>query len=61
VTTKQEMRRFRDSTLKLQNRVHELIVQKKNKDDISKMLRAEFHWEELHLGRGLDGIIAENQ
>jgi len=61
VTTKQEMRKFRDSTLQLRNRVHELVVQKKTRDDIAKMLRAEFHWEDLHLSRGLDGIIAENQ
>jgi glyoxylase-like metal-dependent hydrolase (beta-lactamase superfamily II) len=61
VTTKQEMRKFRDSTLQLRNRVHELITQKKSRDDISKMLRAEFHWADLHLQLGLDGIISENQ
>lgn len=61
VTTKQEMRKFRDSTLRLRNRVHELVVGKKTRDDIAKMLRAEFHWEELHLDRGLDGAIAEMQ
>src|SRR6266446_1716895 len=31
VTTKQEMRKFRDSTLKLRTRVHDLIVQKKTR------------------------------
>jgi cyclase len=61
VTTKQEMRKFRDSTLRLKNRVHELIAQKKGRSDIEKMLRAEFHWADLHLERGLDGVIAENQ
>ena len=61
VTTKQEMRKFRDSTLQLRNRVHELVVQKKTRDDIAKMLRTEFHWADLHLERGLDGVIAENQ
>jgi cyclase len=61
VTTKAEMRKFRDSTLSLRNRVHELVVQKQTRDDIAKMLRAEFHWVDLHLERGLDGIIAENQ
>jgi cyclase len=61
VTTKAEMRKFRDSTLRLRNRVHELVVQKKTRDDIAKMLRAEFHWEQLHLDRGLDGAIAEMQ
>jgi cyclase len=61
VTTKAEMRKFRDSTLRLRNRVHELVVQKKTRDDVAKMLRAEFHWEQLHLDRGLDGAIAEMQ
>ena len=61
VTTKAELRKFRDSTLRLRNRVHELVVQKKTRDDIAKMLRAEFHWEQLHLDRGLDGAIAEMQ
>jgi cyclase len=61
VTTRQEMRKFRDSTLRLRNRVHELVVMKKTRDDIAKMLRAEFHWEQLHLDRGLDGAIAEMQ
>jgi glyoxylase-like metal-dependent hydrolase (beta-lactamase superfamily II) len=61
VTTKQEMRRFRDSTLKLRMRVHDLVGQKKTRDDIARMLRDEFHWADLHLMVGLDGIIAENQ
>lgn len=61
VTTKSEMRKFRDSTLKLRTRVHDLVVQKKSRDDISKMLQSEFHWGELHLMRSLDGVIVENQ
>jgi len=61
VTTKPELRKFRDSTLKLRTRVHELIVQKKTRGDIAKMLQSEFHWAELHMMLGLDGVIAENQ
>jgi cyclase len=61
VTTKQEMRKFRDSTLKLRNRIHELLVQKKTRDEIAKMLQTEFHWVQLHLDRGLDGAMAELQ
>jgi glyoxylase-like metal-dependent hydrolase (beta-lactamase superfamily II) len=59
VTTKQEMARFRDSTLKLRNRVHEMLIQKKTRDDVSKMLQTEFHWAQLHLDRGLDGLMGE--
>ena len=61
MATKADMHKFRDSTLRLRTRVHELVVQKKTREDISKMLQAEFHWAELHLMRGLDGVIAENQ
>jgi cyclase len=59
VTTKQEMAKFRDSTLNLRNRVHEMLVQKKTRDDVSKMLQTEFHWAQLHLDRGLDGLMGE--
>src|SRR6476659_5824755 len=34
VTTKQEMRRFRDSTLAVRNAVHDMIVDKKSKDEV---------------------------
>src|SRR5215831_7759487 len=61
VTTKAEMRKFRDSTLRLRNRVHELVTQKKSRDDIAKAMRAEFHWADLHVMLSLDGAIAEMQ
>ena len=61
VTSKAEMRKFRDSTQKLRTRIHEMIVQKKTRDEIVKMLQTEFHWAELHLARGLDGALAELQ
>jgi glyoxylase-like metal-dependent hydrolase (beta-lactamase superfamily II) len=61
VTTKAEMRKYRDSTLRLRNRVHELVVQKKSRADIEKAMRAEFHWADLHVMMSLDGAIAEMQ
>jgi cyclase len=61
VTTKAEMRKYRASTALLVTRVHEMVTQKKSKDDIAKMLRTEFHWADLHLARGLDGAIVEMQ
>jgi len=61
VTSKAEMRKYRDSTLRLRNRVHELIAQKKTRADIEKVMRAEFHWADLHVMFGLDGAIAELQ
>jgi len=61
VTTKQEMRKYRNSTARLVTRVHDLVVQKKSREEISNMLRTEFHWTDLHLGIGLNGAIAEMQ
>jgi len=61
VTGKAEMRKFRDSTLRLRNRVHEMIGQKKTRDEIATMLKTQFHWAQLHLDRGLDGALAELQ
>jgi cyclase len=59
VTTKQEMRKFRDTAQRLRTRVHEMIVQKKSKDEITKMLQSEFHFAELHLAVSLDGLLVE--
>jgi cyclase len=61
VSTKQDMTDFRQSTIRLVSRVREMNRAKKSKDDIQKMLAAEFHWTQLHFSRGLDGIIAEAQ
>jgi glyoxylase-like metal-dependent hydrolase (beta-lactamase superfamily II) len=61
VTTKQEMRKFRDGTLVLRNRVHEMVVQKKSRTEIARMLQSDFHWIQVLLDRGLDGLIGELQ
>jgi glyoxylase-like metal-dependent hydrolase (beta-lactamase superfamily II) len=61
VTTKAEMRKFRDSTLTVRTRVHDMMVQKKTKDEIAKMLMADFKWGQLQIGRSLDGMLVELQ
>jgi glyoxylase-like metal-dependent hydrolase (beta-lactamase superfamily II) len=61
VTTKAEMRKYRDSTLALRNRIHGLVVEKKSRADIEKVMRSEFHWADLHVMLSLDGAIAEMQ
>jgi len=61
MATKQDMAAFRESTIKLVARVREMNRAKKSKDDISKMLSTEFHWQQLHLARGLNGVIEEAQ
>lgn len=58
---KLDMRKFRDSTLRFRNRVHELVTQKKARADIEKVTRTEFHWADLHVMLSLDGAIAEMQ
>jgi cyclase len=61
VTTKQEMRNFRDKTLALRNRVHEMIVRKKSRADIAGMLHTDYHWIPVLLDRSLDGLMGELQ
>lgn len=61
VTNKREMAKFRDSTLAVRNRIHEMLVQKKTRADIAQMLTKEFHWQQLNIDRGLDGAMAEMQ
>ena len=61
VATKAEMEAFRQSTIRLVQRVREMNRAKKSKDDIAQMLRTEFHWADLHLARGLNGVIEEAQ
>jgi cyclase len=58
---KPDMRKFRDSTLRFRNRVHELVTQKKSRADIESVMRSEFHWADLHVMFSLDGAIAEMQ
>jgi hypothetical protein len=38
-----------------------MIVDKKSKADIEAMLRKDYHWGDLHVGRGLDGMMSELQ
>ena len=59
VGTKADMRKFHDTAVRLRTRVHDMIVQKKSKDEISKMLASEFHYAEFHLGMSLDGLLVE--
>jgi len=59
VGTKADMRKFHDTAVRLKTRVHEMIVGKKSKDEIAKMLTAEFHYADFHLGMSLDGLLVE--
>jgi hypothetical protein len=43
----------------VRNRIHELVTQKKTRDEIARTMQSEFHWGELQLARSLDGAMAE--
>ncbi len=59
VTTKAEMAKFRQSTITVRNRIHELVMQKKSRDEIAKTMQSEFHWGPLQMALSLDGAMAE--
>jgi cyclase len=59
VADKNDVRRFRDSTVTLRNRVRELMVQKASRDEVEKVMRTEFGWGDLHVNRGVTGVMAE--
>ena len=61
ITTKAEMAKFRQVTVDVRNKVHEMNVQKKTRDEIKAVMENQFHWGALQLSRALDGVIAEMQ
>ena len=60
-TSREELRKFRDSTLTHRNRVSERIRTKASREEIRAMLMKDFHWADLHLGRAFDGMMVELQ
>ena len=58
-TTKEGMREFRDHAMTLRNRVQEMIRDGRSRDEVEAMLRADFGWADLHVNRGLDGLMGE--
>jgi cyclase len=61
VTTKAEMKKFRDSAFALKNRVHQMLTQKKSKDEISAVLKSDFNGAQLVFPGLLDGMLVELQ
>ena len=59
VTTKQELRKFRDSTVALRTRIHDMIVQRETARGIAKIVLDRIPWAEVHLNVSLDGAMAE--
>lgn len=61
VTNKQELRKFRESTISLRTKVHDMVSQKKSRAEVEKMLRSDFHFADLHVQVSLDGLMKELQ
>jgi len=61
VTTKAELRNFRDSADAMQREVHELLVQKKTPDEISGVLKAKYNGAQLVFPGLLNGMLVELQ
>jgi len=59
VTNKQVMQNYRESTLRLRTTVRELLSQNRSRDDVEAVMRSEFHWADLHVQMGLDGMLIE--
>ncbi|MEQ1947329.1 MAG: MBL fold metallo-hydrolase [Bryobacteraceae bacterium] len=59
VTTKAELAKFREGTLGIRNRIHDLVGQKKTRDEIGKVMQEEVFWGPLQMMMSLDGAIAE--
>ena len=59
VGTRADMVKWRDSTASLHSRVHQMISQKKSKDEVAAVLRKDFGFEDLHLNMSLDGLMVE--
>ena len=59
VVDKAALRTFRGTAERLKNRVHELIGKKASRDDIIKMLKAEFSYADFHINASLDGLLVE--
>lgn len=60
LTTKAEMRKFRDDTMAVRTKVHDMIVAKKTKDEIWTMLQNDHKWTTFQQ-RSVDGLLIELQ
>ena len=59
VTDRAAMEEFRGIVAALRDRTREMLAAENSRDEIEAMLREEFHWQDLHLNMGLDGLLVE--
>lgn len=56
-----DMVAFRNTTLALRNKVHEMQMQKKSRDEITQVLKNDYKWGQLQFMLSFDGILAETR
>lgn len=59
VTTRDTVVSFRQDTIRVQEMVRQMKRAGRSPGDIEAMLRSEFGWEDLHIQRGLAGMLVE--
>lgn len=59
VSTKADLIKFRNNFQAMRDRTESMIREGKSRDEISKMLAADFAWPTAAMGTRLDGFIAE--
>jgi cyclase len=60
VSSRQDLVAWRNRFESMRNRVAEMVKQGRGKDEISRMLVADFGWSSTGMGmRSLDGLLAE--
>ena len=59
MTTKDELRKFRDATAAMPKRVHEMLTQKATPEQITAVLKSEFQGAQLVFPGLLDGLLVE--
>ena len=59
VSNKEDMRKYRDATMQLGTRIHEMLTKKAGRAEVEKVLRTQFGFEDFHIQNSLDGLLAE--
>lgn len=58
-TTKEELRKYRESLAALGRRVREMLTKNASRAEVEKELRSRFGFQDFHIQLSLDGLLAE--
>jgi cyclase len=59
ISKKEDIVKYKLMIESMRNRVRIMNHEHKSKEEIAKMLATEYHWQDFHMKRALDGLIAE--